>query len=142
MPISAGQSILQSQIKSALSLEKGAQIPTTASALSAAIAGIVPVGIFPTAPTPKPLTPDGVSAGQAMFSSALSLGAGATISATAQMFATAVSLIAPAAPPAGISSLQSQFESALSMEKGADIEAIAAQMATAIVQYYVVGGVQ
>lgn len=142
MPISAGQSLLQTQIKNALSLEAGAQIATTASTLAAAVAGVVPMGFFPVAPTPTPLAPGGLSAGQSLFQTALSLGPGASIATTAQMFATAVSLIAPTAPPAGLSSLQSQIESSLNMGEGANIDSIAAQISTAIVQYYVSGGVQ
>lgn len=141
MPIAASQSLLKSQIESALKMGKGANIDTTAQIIASAVGSASSMGIFPTAPTPVPLSPSGLSAGQSLIKAALSMGKGASISSTAKMMATGISLIAPAAPPAGLSSLQSQLEAALSMGKGADMSPIAAQFAVAIVSYYTSGGV-
>lgn len=141
MPIAASQSLLKTQIKAALSLGKGANINTTAIQIAAAVASAVPTGFFPIAPTPIPLVPAGLSAGQSLITQAFSLGKGATISATSQALAAGISVIAPTAPPAGISLLQTQISSALSAGKGADIDIIATQLSIAIVQYYTTGGV-
>jgi len=142
MPIAAAQSLLKAQIGMALKMGKAAQVTTTAQVIASAIGSSVPMGFFPTAPVPVPLYPAGLSAGQALISSALNMGPAATIATTAQMMAMGISVIAPTAPPAGLSALQSQIESALSSGKGADQSIIAEQLATAIVQYYQSGGVQ
>jgi len=141
VPIAASQSLLKTQIKAALSLGKGASASSTATQIAAAVASAAPTGLFPPAPTPIPLVPAGLSAGQALITQSLSLGKGATISGTAQAMAAGISVIAPVAPPAGLSLLQTQISSALSAGKGADIDLVATQLSIAIVQYYVTGGV-
>lgn len=141
MPIAGGNSLLQNQLKSSLSLQQGAQIKTSASLISAGIASIVPMGLLPSAPSPIPLTPAGLSAGMNMIEQALSLDKGATISTVASLLANGISLIAPLAPPAGLSILSQLIESALSLDVGADIGITSAQIASAIITYYTCGGI-
>lgn len=141
MPIAAGLPILQSQFVSAMSLRQGAQVQSTSAILASAIASVVPMGLFPVAPTPTPLAPAGVSAGMSMIQNALSLKQGAQISTVSKMIANGISLIAPTVPPAGLSLLGQQLESAMSLKQGAQIQSTASLMATAIITYYTSGGV-
>lgn len=141
MPISAGQSLLEAQIKTALMSGQGANANTTAQLISSAIASVVPMGFFPTAPVPVPLSPSGLSAGQSIISTALNMQKGATVDSTSQMMANGISMIAPTAPPAGLSTLQSLIKTALSAGSGADPSAFASQLASAVVSYYSMGGV-
>jgi len=141
MPIAAGMPILQSQFVSAMSLKQGAQVQSTSAIMASAIASVVPMGLFPVAPTPIPLTPAGMSAGLSMIQNAMSLKQGAQISTVSKMIANGISLIAPTAPPAGLSLLGQQLESAMSMKQGAQIQTTTSLMASAIITYYTSGGV-
>ena len=141
MPIGASVSLLKGQFRNALSMGKGASIATTSQVFASAIASAASMGIFPTAPTPVPLAPSGLSAGANMIKNALSMGKSASISTTAQMIASAVSMIAPTAPPSGLSGLRSNLKNALSAGKGANINTTATQFASAVVSYYTSGGV-
>lgn len=141
MPIAAGQSILQSQIKSALSLDVAAQPQTFVAIVIAALSSVIPMGLLPSAPSPIPLTPAGISAAQSNMDTALNLGPAAQIDTTAALIALAVSLAAPLAPPAGLSNLQSQIANALSMQQAANIDMTAQLIALSIIQYYTMGGI-
>lgn len=140
MPIAGATPVLQSQILSALSMDKGAQTQIVATQIASSIAGVVPMGLFPPS-FPMPLVPAGLSGGLSMIQNTLNLQQGASQKTVAQLIATGVSLIAPMAPPAGLSFLQSQIESALSLDKGARQQVVASLLATAIVSYYIMGGV-
>lgn len=141
MPISAGTSIIQSQFQSALSLQQGATIQSTASILASAVATAAPLGLIAAGPAMIPLIPAGASASVQMLQNALSLNVGAQIGTVSQLIAAAISIIAPLAPPAGLQTLSKQIESALSMQQGATINTTASLVATAIVAYYTIGGV-
>lgn len=144
MPIAAAQSVIESQIKAALSLDKGANIDATATIIAAGIASGVPMGLFPTAPTPPfpiPLSPTGLSATQNGIKAALSLDKGANIDTTAQLIAQAISLMAPIVPPAGLSGLISQIKNALSLDKGANSDTFAKLVSVGVVAYYQAAGV-
>ena len=141
MPITAGQNILQQQIKSALSMDKAANPAAVIGMISSALSTIIPMGLFPSAPSPTPLTPAGIAATQSNLVASLGLGPAANVSTTAAMWASAISLAAPLAPPAGISTLQSQIENAMSLGEAANIDTTAQMIALAIIQYYVTGGI-
>lgn len=140
MPIAATLPILQSQITSALSNNKGAQAPIVAVQIASTIASIAPSGIFPPFP-PMPLIPAGLPAGLSMIQNAFALQQGANKKVVAQMVAVGISLIAPTAPPVGLFNLQQQIESAFSLDKGAQIQVVAMLIASAIITYYTMGGV-
>ena len=142
MPIAAGMPLINSSTESALSMAEASTADATTNLIMSALLSAVPMGMFPVAPTPIPLVPGGASACQTLIKQALSLGVAATPDLTAQMIASAISILAPTAPPAGVTTLQSQIKSALSMDKAAKPAAVAAQIASAVVSYYSTGGVQ
>lgn len=142
MPITAGRSLLNNQIKSALSKGKSADINTTSQEITNAIASVVGMGIFPTSPSPLPLKALGKSAAKSLIKNALNMGRGANINTTAQMIATAISLIAPIVPPKGFSALKTALKNALSAGKGATIKNTANQFSAAIINYFSSGGVK
>lgn len=141
MPIAAALPLLQTQIQNALNLGPAAQVPTVATIIASAVASAAPTGLFPPAPTPVPLVPAGLAAGQAQIQSALNLGPAAQQPVVAQLIALGVSLIAPAAPPAGLTLLKTQIENALNLSSAAQVPTVATIIASAIVQYYLAGGV-
>lgn len=141
MPIAAGQSVLQSQIKAALSMGKAANQTAVIGIIIAGLSSIIPMGLIPTAPSPIPLIPAGISGTQFTMNAAINIGPAAAISTTAAMWAAAISTAAPMAPPAGLSALQSQIESAMSMGKAANIDTTAQLISAAIIQYYITGGI-
>lgn len=140
MPIAASLSILQTQIKSAMSMRQAAQTSISAQLVSGGVAMIVPTGILPLVP-PVPLVPIGLSAGSALISQGLSMSSAATAKVSAQMIASGVSMIAPLAPPAGLSLLTSQLESAFSMKQAATTDMVSQLIAMAIISYYTAGGI-
>lgn len=141
MPIAAGQTVLQNALKSAFSMGKGATQQAVVGVIISGLTSIIPMGIFPTAPTPIPLAPAGISATQSNLNNSLGLGKASTIDTTAQLISLAVSLAAPMAPPAGLSILQNNIKSAFSMGKAANIDTVTQLISVAIIQYYLAGGV-
>jgi hypothetical protein len=141
MPIAAGQSVLQSQIKAALSMDKAANQSAVIGMIIAGLSSVIPMGLVPTAPSPTPLAPAGISGTQSTMNAAINMGPAATIDTTAAMWASAISIAAPMAPPAGMSALQSQIKNAMSMDKAANIDTTAQLIALAIIQYYLAGGI-
>jgi hypothetical protein len=141
MPIAASQSLLQNQIKSALSLDKAANKPLVATLIASAIASAVPMGLLPSVPSPIPLAPAGFAGTQSGIQGAFDLGPAATPDLVAQLMASAISLCAPLAPPAGLTMLQSQIASALKKDQAANKDILALELATAIVSYYTAGGI-
>jgi hypothetical protein len=76
-----------------------------------------------------------------MIEQAFSMGSAATAGASAQMIATAISILAPSAPPAGLSLLQTQIKQAFSLGQAAKADLAATMIAAAIPSYYMAGGV-
>lgn len=140
MPIAASVSMLQTQLQSALSMSQAAQISTSSQMITSSVATIVPTGILPGVP-PVPLAPIGISAGMSMILQGLSMGIAGTVSISAQLIASGVSLIAPLAPPSGLSLLTSQLQSAFSMKQAATADMASQLIATAIISYYTSGGI-
>lgn len=141
MPIAATQPLLQTQITTAMSMGPAAQPDLVAIQIASAVGSAAPSGLLPAAPSPIPLVPSGLVAGQQQIKNALTMGKGANKKAVATQIANGISVIAPLAPPAGLSTLQTQLESAMSMGKGAQPSVVATQFSTAIVQYYLAGGI-
>lgn len=141
MPIAAALPLINSQLNNALSLGPAAQPSLVATMIASAVAQAAPMGLFPMAPSPIPLIPAGLAAGQNLINNALSLGPAAQPGLVATMIASGISLIAPMAPPAGLSFLQSQIESALSMGQAAQEPVIATMISSAIITYYTMGGI-
>jgi hypothetical protein len=141
MPIAATQPLLQTQITSALTMGKAAQPNIVATQIASAVGTASTSGLLPAAPSPIPLTPSGLTAGQQQITSALTMGKGANKKAVATQMANGISTIAPLAPPSGLSTLQVQLESAMNLGKGAQPSIVATQFASAIVQYYLAGGI-
>lgn len=134
-------SMLQSQIETALSMDIAANPVATSQLVAAAVASMAAVGKIPSAPSPIPVIPAGVSAGGSLIQAALSLGPAAIQPLVAQMMATGISVIGVNAPPTGLSYLQSQIESALNMGQAANNQTTAKIIGAAVPVYYNMGTV-
>lgn len=144
MPIAAATSTLNSSIATALQMGKAATPSVVVAQIIGALGASIPMGLYPTSPTPPfpvPLVPAGIAAAQAQALSGFSMGKAADIDTVAKILANAVSLAAPIVPPSGLSALESQIKNALSMGKSANQATVASLLATAIVQYYTSAGV-
>lgn len=144
MPIAAATSTLNSSINAALNMGKAANQSAVIAQIIAALGSSIPMGLYPTSPSPPfpiPLVPSGIAAAQAQALSGFSMGKAADVDTVAKILANAVSLAAPIVPPSGLSALESQIKNALSMEKSANQATVASLLATAIIQYYTSAGV-
>lgn len=140
MPIAASFSSLNSQIEQALSMGQGAQISVVATQFASAVSGAVPSGQWPP-PFYPPLAPSGFSASQSLFEQALSMDVAANPATTAQLFAQAVSVMAPIVPPSGLATLATQIEQAFNMGPAAQEPLVAIIITQAIITYFLSGGV-
>lgn len=139
MPITATQKLLETQIKTAFSLDKGAEKTIISLMLATAIASSASAGLLPSAPSPIPLIPCGLTAGQTLIQNSMSLDKMATQDLVAQLIAQGVSVIAPMCPPVGLATLQLQLAQALKMDKGASPDLTAQLWSQAIIAYYSMG---
>jgi hypothetical protein len=138
MPVIA--KAMEPGIEGAFNLQNAATPKLKALALTAAIAGAVPSGIFPPQP-PTPLAPSGFSATKALFENAFTLDKAATPKSVAQGMATAISKLVPSVPPVGQKLLEVAIQNALSLDKAATPGKVATLIATGIVAYYTAAGV-
>lgn len=144
MSISGAQAIIESGVLGALSMDAGAITPTVAAMITAAVAGAVPLGLYPPSPPPvfpsTPVAPVGVSATVQGMTGAMSLGPAATEPTTALLMAVAIAALAPLVPPAGLSILANDIEAALSFGPAADTQTFAQLFSIAVVNYYQMAG--
>jgi hypothetical protein len=138
MPITAGMSMIQNQLKSAFNMGAGGTPSATSQMIAAAIASAVPMAMIPGTP-PIPLSPSGMSAAANMLKSAFNMGAGGTPSMTAQMIASAISLIAPLCPPTGMTLLKTQLENVFNMGASGKPDMTAQMIALAVCNFYQMG---
>lgn len=144
MPIAAATSTLNSSINAALNMGKAANQSIVVAQIIAGLGSAIPMGLYPTSPSPPfpiPLVPAGIAAAQSQAISGFSMGKAADIDTVAKILANAVSLAAPIVPPSGLSALESQIKNALSMGKSANQATVASLLSTAIIQYYTSAGV-
>lgn len=141
MPVIAGMSLLAQQIEASMSLGPAAQPPLVATLISAGVASVAPMGMFPPAPVPIPLIPAGLPLGITGIQGALSLGPAATPKLVALQMASAIAMIAPMAPPVGMSLLATGLENALGLKSAATQKVVAQLMALEICNYFSMGGV-
>ena len=135
MSIIAGMSIIQSQLSSAFNLGISGKSSLTSSIIISAVASVVPMAMLPMIP-PIPLIPIGISAAINMLNSANNMDIAGKPEIVAQMIATAISIIAPLAPPTGLSLLQSQLKSAFSLGISGKPGLTSQMIALAICNYY------
>ena len=140
MPVIAGMSLLAQQIEASMNLGPAAQPPLVATLISAGVASVVPMGLFPSVP-PIPLIPAGMPLCQSAIQSALSLGPAATPKIVSLLMASGISMVAPMAPPAGLSLLATGLENAMGLKEAATQKVVAQLMALEICNYYPMGGI-
>ena len=141
MPITATLSALTTQLQTVFNAGISGTPNSNAIAISSAIASIVPSGLFPAGITMIPVVPAGVSACQAILSSAFNMGASGTPSSVAQMMASAIAALAPMVPSIGLSTLKTMLENIANMGLSSAPSATSQMMAAAIIAYYLSGGV-
>jgi len=141
MPIAAALTPLQSQIDAAQNAGVAGSPSLTSTQIATALASAVPMGIIMLGPTPTPLVPAGFSATQSLLQAAFNMGVAGTPSSVAQMIASAISVMAPLAPPIGLSALQSMIQAIFNLGLAGSSSTTAQMLATAIVTYYTSGAV-
>ena len=141
MPIAPINVPLKNAIKAALNLEVAGNPDLTSTIIISTLAGLVPMGLFPPAPSPLPLIPSGVSIAQNGIKGALSLEVAGNPDLTSLQMASAIQALVPNIPPVGFSILQNAIKSALSLEVAGNPDLQAEIIANAIVGYYTSGGV-
>ncbi len=141
MSVNSMASMLTSQIETALNMDVAAQQSPISNIIAAAVGSMAGVGKIPSAPSPIPVVPAGVSAGAAQIEMALSMGPAAQQSVVAQLIAAGISSIGVNAPPAGLSFLAAQIEMALSMGPAANQSTAAQIIGNAVPAYYNMGTV-
>ncbi len=141
MAIGSIQAPLQSQIASALKLNRGAAPGLVSVQISQVLAGLIPAGQMPIGPAMVPLIPSGVAATKSQIENSFKLNRGATPDLVGQIIGGAISVLSSMVPPSGLSTIKSQLTSAFKMERGATPDLVARVIASAIITYYQIGGV-
>lgn len=141
MPIALAQPILQTNIQLLLSKGKSANQNDFARNFTNALSAVVPMGMFPVAPVPVPMSPSGKSLCENTIRQSLSLKQGATSDTVSMLFATGVSFLVPIVPPVGLMNLKNQIKKALDMGTASNKQVFSLIVSAAIVQYYTSGGV-
>lgn len=141
MPIAATTSVLQAQIKNALSLKQAATPDLVGTIIASALAGIAPSGLFPAGFMLVPLVPAGYAVTQSMISLAFNLKPGANKTVDSKMFSLGIAALCPIVPPIGLTLLEVQLSNSMDLKQAATPDLVATLMANAIISYFMSGGV-
>ena len=141
MPIAGALAPLQSQLKSAITLDIAAEPEAVATLIASSIASIAPTGMFPAGAAMIPLAPAGLAATQSQIKNALTLDVAAEPETVAQLMAAGIAALCPIVPPSGLAPLQTQIKSAITLDIAAEPDTVAQMLSSAIISYFTAGGV-